>query len=72
MKDVNAKTTALEEELRSKTNALSSLEIKLQKSEEAYSSDIDQLNNDVQHFKTLYEDLSKSLKNTQRYRRCNS
>ena len=65
--EVNAKTLALEDELKSKTSALLSMENKMKMVEEAYSSDVEQLNNDVLHFRTLYENLTKSLKNTQKY-----
>ena len=58
---------ALEDELKSKTNALFSMENKMQMVKEAYSSDVEQLNNDVHHFRTLFENLTKSLKNTQKY-----
>lgn len=57
----------MEDEIKKKSQALALSESKIVKMEEAFQSDIDQLNSDVNHFKKLYEDLAKSVKSNQRY-----
>ncbi len=58
--------TALEEELRSKSNHLQSALNKIARLEEMHRTEIDQLNIDVQHFRTLYEDLDKVVKSQEK------
>ena len=66
MEGLNSKLAALEEELRTKSNALQASILKINRMEENHQSDIDHLNIDVQHFKTLYEDLSRVLKSQEK------
>ena len=56
----------MEEEIRAKANALNSANNKIIKLEENHSRDVDQLNGDIAHFKSLYEEISKRVKNSER------
>jgi uncharacterized protein YukE len=64
---LQAKLTALEEELRSKSNQLQSALNKIGRLEESHRSETDQLNIDIQHFRTLYKDLDKVVKSQEKY-----
>lgn len=66
MEGINGKLSALEEELRNKTNALQTSMLKITRLEENHQSEIEQTNADLHHFRTLYEDLSKVFKSQEK------
>ena len=63
---MNAKFYALDEELRTKSNQLQSALSKISRLEESHQSDIEQLNGEIQHFRSLHEDLNKVLKSKEK------
>lgn len=66
MEGLQNKMTLLEEELRSKTVQLQTAINKISRLEDNHQSELDQLTGDAQHFRTLYEDLSKLVKSQEK------
>lgn len=66
MEGLNTKLAALEEELRSKSNALQASILKINRMEENHQTEIDQMNVDVHHFRTLYEEQSRLFKSQEK------
>lgn len=66
MEQLTTKLTALEEELRNRSNALQAALLKNSRLEENHQSEIDQLNADLNHFRTLYEDTTKVFKSQEK------